>query len=467
MKDHKSVLKLFSCFDRTGIEEYLARQAAEGWMVEKFGMAGFRFKKSEKKKLTFSVVYYPGASEFDPAPTEEELTFRDFCEHAGWILAASNGKILIFYTEKTNAVPIQTDPSLELSSITKTMIPYAAVSVLYLFIGLVYQCLIAIILMVSPISFFSNTALLFSEAFFLIGIGTVLADLIMGLIWFIRAKKAVKLEAETLPSGGFGRLSAISITLIIAAVGLDFFSFSGRISSLFPYLIGFLLIVVSVFLIMRFLKNLQCSKRLNIVVTTAFSIFFSVLFSLVLIFGIKDYYGSRHHKVNYEANGKTRTGYEDPIPLRLQDLYTLEDLNYDYTLNQERNSFFLGLVDAKQHVRLMGAGKVPHPNYLGYTVVNVKNPLLYSMCRKELENSLTSNYGKPVEYDPDFEKHVQVDATPWGANEAYQLYLYEEPQDCYILCYDKHIVKVMIWGTEEHPVTPEVKSTIAEKLTSL
>ena len=56
MKETKRRLETFSFYDRTGLEEHLARMAAEGWLLDKIGQFLWHYRRIEPKKLTFSVT---------------------------------------------------------------------------------------------------------------------------------------------------------------------------------------------------------------------------------------------------------------------------------------------------------------------------------------------------------------------------------------------------------------------------
>lgn len=43
--------------------------------------------------------------------------FHDFCAHTGWQLACTSAQLQIFYNERENPIPIETDPELELQAI--------------------------------------------------------------------------------------------------------------------------------------------------------------------------------------------------------------------------------------------------------------------------------------------------------------------------------------------------------------
>lgn len=117
MKNTKRCFVLFSYYDRCGIEAYLEKQAEKGWMLDKITNFGWVFRRVEPKKIHFSVVYFAKAPVHDTAPTEELLTFYDFCEHAGWKLAAFAATMQIFFNEADEPTPIETDPVLEVAAI--------------------------------------------------------------------------------------------------------------------------------------------------------------------------------------------------------------------------------------------------------------------------------------------------------------------------------------------------------------
>lgn len=121
MRDVKRRMELFSFYDRTGMERHLAEMAAEGWLLEKIGQFLWSYRRVEPKTLTFSVTYFPKASQFDPRPSEEQETFYDFCAHTGWALAAANAQMQVFYNEGPEPIPIGTDPVQEVALIHRTM----------------------------------------------------------------------------------------------------------------------------------------------------------------------------------------------------------------------------------------------------------------------------------------------------------------------------------------------------------
>ena len=117
MKDTKRRVEFFSFYDHTGIEQHLEKMAAKGWMLDRLGTYLWYYRRCEPKPMKFCVTYYPRASQFDPEPSEGELDFRAFCQRTGWKLAASSAQLQIFYNEDPDAVPIETDPVLEIDTL--------------------------------------------------------------------------------------------------------------------------------------------------------------------------------------------------------------------------------------------------------------------------------------------------------------------------------------------------------------
>lgn len=123
----REYLLTYTLYDHSRIEAHLGKMTKKGWLLESIGPGGWRYRRIEPQALRFSVVYFPKTSQFAPIPSEELETFRDYCASAGWTFAADSAQMQVFYTEDENAVPIETDPAVELSnirrSIRRTIVP--------------------------------------------------------------------------------------------------------------------------------------------------------------------------------------------------------------------------------------------------------------------------------------------------------------------------------------------------------
>lgn len=93
--------------------------AEKGWLLEEMSSYFWTYRRIAPKKIHFFVSYYPKASDFDPEPSEEQKDFQDFCAHTGWVLAGTSAQMQVFYNEREDPVPIETDPELEISTIDR------------------------------------------------------------------------------------------------------------------------------------------------------------------------------------------------------------------------------------------------------------------------------------------------------------------------------------------------------------
>ena len=116
MRETKRCIPKFTFYDKAGIRKYLEEQAEQGWMLEKISV-NWVFRRIEPRKICFSVTYFPKKSVFEADGSEEQRLFWDFCEHAGWKLAATNEQMQIFYNEREDPVPIETDAVMEVEKV--------------------------------------------------------------------------------------------------------------------------------------------------------------------------------------------------------------------------------------------------------------------------------------------------------------------------------------------------------------
>ncbi len=113
--------ELFAFYDDTSIKMHLEKMARKGWMIEKMSNYFWTYRQIEPKNITFEITYHHYASEFDPQRSDDQMTFDEFCEHTGWNLALSWHQMQIYYNERDNPTPIQTDPDIRLETMNKAM----------------------------------------------------------------------------------------------------------------------------------------------------------------------------------------------------------------------------------------------------------------------------------------------------------------------------------------------------------
>src|SRR5699024_7991850 len=85
---------------------------AENW--------GWTLRRGKPAQVRYSVTYFPGASVFDPGPTEGQETYADYCRAAGWEFVSSYGPVQYFRSDLPDPVPIETDEGAKLEAIHRT-----------------------------------------------------------------------------------------------------------------------------------------------------------------------------------------------------------------------------------------------------------------------------------------------------------------------------------------------------------
>lgn len=465
MKRKKVRLETLTFYDHTAIAAHLEKMAAKGWMIDRIANYGWIYRKIEPAQLHFAVSYYPKASEFDPHPSEAQQTFLDFCAHSGWTLACTSAQMQIFYNDREDAVPIETDPVLELETIHKsckrTFFPAQAV---LLILGLVMSAFFVMNLIADPIDILvSYSQFVTGVCWLMVIIGTV-AEFITYFRWRKRACLAAE-QGIFLNTIGTSKLQ--KTFLIILAVLLAYYAINVLFSS--DPLMKFVAVCMGVYIVTLYagvdgakqlMKRWKFTTGLNRFLT--FTVSFLLSFALVggiimLTFKLSD------SGLFDSGNEVRRTGISfsadvDEIPLRVEDLLEVPGSEYRPRLSIEE-SVFLASYDMYQYPDFDSAHFTDLPS-LEYEIVLVKMPWLYETCRNTLFDKLDDSDEK-AEFD-DFAKVLRPeDAALWDAKEVYrQHYLDGSIVNRYLLCYEDRIVNISF----DWEVTDAQKQIVGEKL---
>ncbi|MDE7260951.1 MAG: DUF2812 domain-containing protein, partial [Oscillospiraceae bacterium] len=224
MKDTKRRVELYSLWDHTGLEAHLARMAEKGWLVEKIGSFCWTYRRTEPRKLTFCVTYYPKATAFTPEPTEDQETFYEFCQYAGWKLAASCAQLQVFYNGRENPTPIETDPLLELDTIHRTVKRSTLLSqALLILVALLQGGMLISGFRRDPIGVLSSASALLSGLCWVILLLLVSSEVAAYYRWRSKAKKAAE-RGEFLATNS--RVKLQIGCLIVIGIGLLYYLLS-------------------------------------------------------------------------------------------------------------------------------------------------------------------------------------------------------------------------------------------------
>ena len=197
MKNRKFTIPLFTVYDCERYEKYLEKQAENGWMLEKSNVIGLLFKKTEPKKVHFSVNFLPQGSIFESEKSEKYEDYKELSQHNGWKLISVSSPHMFFCSEEENPTPIETDPVLSVETIhnvtKKSQLP---LMILWACVGFI-NCLLWLWLIPLDIAagadLLTTLSRIFSVVLFGVAAGLITAELVNYKRWH---KKAVTLAEK-------------------------------------------------------------------------------------------------------------------------------------------------------------------------------------------------------------------------------------------------------------------------------
>lgn len=454
MADVKRKLALFALYDRVGIEKTLEAASEKGWMLEKFGTFTWKYRKVEPKRRHVTVLYFPDASVYDPKPSEKEEFLEDLCANDGWELKLSCGQMKIFYNERENPTPIETDPLTQVENIHKAMKKKGNRDAwLYILLGVYFLALFGW-------QFWRNPAQALAGAYtvwlILDGLIMVLASAIHLISWKIWYRKALQAaaEGEYLEQHSMRglTLAVYSITWLIALLMLT--SLPGRIGFFFLAMLPVLVTIAVTNRVTKMMKQKGASRCTNLSVTIG-----TALVLAFLTMGTVTYLGIRFHLVSlskpvgtYEMYGRSWDVYDNDLPLTVEDLTDTEQT--EWSRDKDGMESFMAAQYFYRQWPLSEENDLPE---LSYTVTDVKFDCFYDMCkdsmlRRKQDEVIDGEVRSVYHYEP-------TDPAPWGAAEAYRVRDNYGLTEHYLLCYEGRIVELDLWA----PPTLEQMVTVGEK----
>ena len=460
MKEIKRCFCNFSYYDQQAIQEKLEEMAEKRWMLEKPGSFMWTYKRITPKRLRFSVTYFPNASDFDPGPTDGELTKIDYCRQDGWILVTSWGVMQIFYNKNVDATPIETEPVTQVENICRSM----KKNVLF------PQSILCGILLWSvamrfsqwkrdPVSELSNPISVYTVLMF---VGLALACLYEISFYFYWSRKArataqndrVFLPIKSRPAASWVLTAFSTVFLLLVCMELN-----GILGFAALWLCAIPLIPVIANLIKRQLKKQGVSRNVNRVISVGSVVLLTFL--LLGIMTVSIIRGGPHSSDSgavigtYELYGRSREIYDASLPLEIEEL---TDVNAQWSKEaNHQETVLLASTEYRQYaVPIDGNDRVDECE-LEYTVTDVKQNFLYDFIKQAVLNS------RQDEIHDDFvfiDHYEAVDASIWDADDAYQLHWSDSVMDTYLIFWENRIVEIKFYWEP----TPEQILIASEKL---
>ena len=462
MKDKKRVLSKYSFYDRTHIQQYLEDMASKGWMLEKITSFYWQFKAIEPQTLHFSINYFPPASEFDAEPSEQLLTIRDYCAHAGWEFVTASAQMQIYCNAQENPTPIETDALVEVETIHKAMKKnFLPSQIVLLILGILQMILHVNMFRINPIGYFTNASNFVATFCWLVVIAMCSLEVFGYLRWYKKARHAAEVDGafiETLSHrhiilSMLGAVMMVFLLWILTLQSRDMYFVVGVLTAGFVFIFWFTGVV------MKWMKRKKVSAKVSRIATVAISFTCGFLLLVGAIFGMihainSDWFADDARQDTYEYQGHTFNVYHDELPLYIEDLMETDYTQYS-TYWEGHETFLLGEYEAFQRPR-MDALNEPS---LRYDVYYIKLGALYDLCLNELIHQYDDRYEDdvPMEWRDNFRA---VDAKAWNANIVYQKYTGDTPDEQYILCYDD----IIVYLTPGFELTDAQKLIVSEKL---
>lgn len=443
MRKTKRCIAQFTFYDRTGIQAFLEKQAENGWMLEKISPLGWKFRRTEPQKVHYAVTYFPKASVFDTELTEGQRTMQEFCAYAGWELVDANGPLQIFRNEAENPLPIETDPVTELQAIHAS----AKKSFLPSYFMLLIVALMNIALQISqlwtaPLSYLPQNNTLFNWVCQLCLLTMCCQEIFGYFLWRRKARKAAVETGTFVETKGHRYAQLTLLSIVIIAFGWLLLSMESHMASMMgTAMLGIFSVYAAVFGLQFLMKRKKVSREVNRAVTLGAAIVLPIIMTVVLVnYTVQnvmtDKDREREAAEAYQVNGFTFYTYDHELPLYVEDLMETDYEHYS-TKVYERSSVLLTVREYFQEARVGEYAPEIH-----YEVYDVHLPLLYGICREELLNEYADWSSEDIYGNVYHDEYRAVDASPWGAGNAYRRYSHDQPYDCYLLCYEDRLIKV-------------------------
>lgn len=417
MMQTKRKQMLLQLYDHTGFERKLEALALKGWKLEQCGtFLGWKFRRIEPKALRYKVVYFPEASEFDPAPGDKQAEFIELCEQSGWEYIDHAAQMLIFCTGYPYATPIETDAMMQVETIHKAMKKnYLPGQIGLLVLAVMQLALLGYRLHTELMNVLTTDALLVSLAAY-----TIMAVLcgyhLCG--YYLWRKKALEAAVdgvfvETRGSNIFEKLCLLIILAVFAAwmLSIAHDAYLMRVAVVtFAVIIGMVLFVNGGKLLMQ---KLGFDADINRTVSILLVVVGTIGMILILFLFITDinYDGDNEkpYADTYEIAGRIHYVYDDPIPLTLEMLGI--EANYEHRSRcEDMTSSVLMTVYNGQEIAPWGT-PAENPPELYYTVTFPRFAGMLDACAEDIldDRRIRNLYGVPE----------AGDARPWEAELAY------------------------------------------------
>lgn len=407
-RETKWELSLFQANDMDAIAGHFERMEAKGWRLESIDSWGYRYRRVEPGKVRYAAACFPDASVYDPAPTEGQETYIEYCRAAGWELAGVYGPMQFFRSALPDPVPVETDEAVKLTAVRRTMGK-----------TLLPSC----------------------------GVGILLA-----VMYLVMQTGSFRMD----PLEYFSRDLYLSLLLLTAVcLGLMCRDMLGRRMgpTLAVYLAVYALLILTAGRVLKWIKRRSGSRGEVRGKYFVYAVGAGVLAAMVLtIFALALGGGRREPAEVYVKEypgGETIEWniYRDPLPVTLEELgYPVAEEDH-CTYEAEVHRSFLASHGAYRQRAMAYGSQLPE---MEYTVTVIGWDRLREMCWERFLEKKD---------DPELWPLRKLDPAPWGALEAYR----QDDLAIYYLLYPERIVTLNLWDGVSSGQVGQILETLLEE----
>ena len=453
MREKKWVPNIYQPDDEAAIVKRLEKLAAKGWFLERAENWGWTLRRGKPAQVRYAVTYFPGASVFDPGPTEDQETYADYCRAAGWEFVSSYGPVQYFRSDLPDPAPIETDERAKLEAIhrTKTKNTLLASGLVLVVLAIFWSGQLRV-LRQTPLSVLSdNVRLAILAVFLILSLCAVIAP-VDYLIWYFRSKRSVENGGTCLPSRTWLR-SAANILLLSCPAALLGVVLAAAGSVRRGLLVLALLILRflpyaalwTVFHLLRRRGRDRASVRKGYIIAAVIA--WIGIMALDIAFLDSDILvapGRQPDQIYVDSHGDSHNLYADDLPVTLEDL-GIEVKTADRCSYRAWNSTSI-LVSYSTYDQ-SAEGEESDLPWLRYGVADFAQEWMAETCLDGMvHEELTRPWGSIFILSP----NDSVEDSRWGADEVYFSPLDEEAGTGgnWTLRYGDRLVHFRQWGWE-------------------
>jgi hypothetical protein len=430
-KEHCKKLIPIRYSDLAAICERLEKMESGGWRLESLRMLA-EFQRCEPRKVRYACELLDTARIVGNAIPAKSRDYIDLCEQAGWSLVSHYGPLHIFRSEDIDAPDIISDPVEKLQAIKRaTLRTYLPMWIMILF-PLVYFILFSSLL--SPAILATQYPILLVAISGIFGIVIASMYTVDFVLWYMKAKRAVRggLPIPYNDTKAVNRATMRDRILIIAILATPLLlSLPGAVNGNFAQIRGSIIYIawIILFLVIKyFFDKRDRSPAKALLVATILSVTLVFLLTVaVIVMAVADL--GRDTAPSVRITIDTR-GEFLPSPNSIP--VTLLDVNPASGECENRadgyNTFLAGFYQYSSKSVDRGEDR----DYLAYDI--------YHSHLAWLRQSYVRDFGTD---DPDIEYvWTEIDATSWGANEAFIASDERWGNTAFVIIYDDYVLVI-------------------------